>query len=255
MTKSRRSFLKEIATVSVFASLPGVGFSNLASRTQVNYSTVLQVGGKNAKLVNLPAFSEALLLSRNYYEERELHSIGSENSSPELVVLRSQHNLSRIGEQNSFRNISEINPLATDQEVMQGSDYLIREIGELKTGIIGIELSGFDSDFYGKVDQVNSFALRLKNQFKCQRIFCMVRVSDHDDGKKLVERFAELTTELSQIFCSIGYDAEKSSQLKSIRTSNGGIVLLSLNHKNQSDISQICFKRGLIERFDTIELV
>lgn len=258
MATTRRDFLREIAAVSVLAGIPGIGLAKDLFKDRANYLAVLHIGGLNTNSFGLPSSFDGLMLTKRFLEKQDIGVLRSKDLSSEMIMIKTGPKSSQSNkepeDQTSSSNIFEIEPIGVDQIELQKSNYLIREIGDLQTGIIGLALQAYDSNFYEKVDQVNEFASRLKTELGCKKIFCLLKTVSNAEEKALVEHFTQLTTEVTQVFCNVGYEDKKTSMLKSIFNAKGSSVLLSLNQKKNPDILQIGFRESFIERFESIEL-
>jgi hypothetical protein len=249
MTKTRRNFLRKVTAFSFLASIPGIGLSKNIFSNQKEFSSVTQIGGLNTSRFGLPHSSDGLILSRRFSSGKDGIASRIIDSSSELVRLNDHSKFSNPNHElkkfSSVTNESVIEPISTNQSELQTSNFLIREIGGFKTGILGVVIPHDSADFDIKVNQINGFVSQLEKEFNCQKVFCLVKTTPDSQKRTLIERFTRQTSGVSQVFCN-SYEDEKPSVLKSIQNASGSSVLLSLNQYKNSDISEIGLSGGLI---------
>jgi hypothetical protein len=251
MIKTRRNFLRKVTAFSFLASIPRIGLSKNLFTNHGEFSSVIQIGGQNTSRFGLPNSLDGLILSRRFPSGKDGTSSRSIDSSSELVRLNddskfsnSNHELNKFS---SVTNDSVIEPIYSNQSELQTSNFLIREIGGLKTGILGAILSQDSTDFDQQVNQINGFVSKLKKELNCQKVFCLIKTIPDSQERTLIEHFTRQTSGVSQVFFSLSYEEEKPNVLKNIQNASGSSVFLSINQSKNSDISQIGFRGAMIE--------
>lgn len=251
MAKTRRNFLRKVTAFSFLASIPGIGLSKNLLESQAGFSSVLQIGGLNASRFGLPHSLDGLVLSRDFSSEKNRGDLRSFDSSSELIRLGDHSNPSYSQQElNAFSsavNQATIEPYSVSQGALKKSNFLIRQIGGLKIGILGVVIPNDTVDFDKRVDKINGIVAHLKKAYSCQQVFCLAKPPPSSKELALVERFAQQTSEVSQVFCSLSQEDKKPSVLQSMRNADGRSVLLNLNQYKSSDLSEIGFSGALIE--------
>lgn len=138
---------------------------------------------------------------------------------------------------------SDFQPRESDSFVQE---HIILKKSNLKIGVMGFILSDLKTRSFELIEKMNKKAIELKNEFGCDKVYCLTDDFGLETQKLSAIDFAEATEGIDQFFSS----TTKSSRLYVAVNKNKEEVFFSLSNVNEREQGVLTLERKDFRDFE-----